>query len=78
MRTTGKNLISEFNQYRNNILEQYDPNMNFLGLESAKTGKQQLSEEVLHVLAKLDCQSVKTAADYVCSNINNGIPVNTH
>ena len=50
--------------------------MNFLGLESAQTGKQQLSEEVLHVLAKLDCQSVKTAADYVCSKMPNGLSEN--
>lgn len=66
--TNGKNLISEFNSYRDNFIAQYDPKMrsNPKGDQVANPGP---AEEILQVLSKLDCQSVKTAADIVCNKL---------
>ena len=52
--TNGKNLISEFNSYRDNFIAQYDPKMRS-NLQGEQPAHPSATEEVLQVLSKLDC-----------------------
>ena len=75
MTERGKNLISRFNAYRDNFLQDYLSNLevytNAQNNDSLNQNTPAIPDkEILKVLAKLDSQAVKSAADLAMADIN--------